>query len=232
MDNAMDLEGNRRTIKDWSPYQAIFGTHNKALLLAVKKSLDGYLEALPNGFGMAADQEREKFPNGFDFPPCTDEFNQLINELEEAITNDQQLRHHWKNPSPATRILLAKLRNYYKPSVVQTGHHFNMNDLIKTHEIDVRDWNNNIWNGFQSVFFEMFVIGFQERLMTAPYLDAACTGIHNHIKKGEPLKGNFEVMNHQTKKNVAVVPLASEDPSCRLGEGFVIDSYNGVGGYV
>ena len=28
-DYAMDLEGNQRTIKDWSPYQALFGTGDK-----------------------------------------------------------------------------------------------------------------------------------------------------------------------------------------------------------
>jgi hypothetical protein len=233
MDHAMDLEGNRRTIEGWSPYQAIFGTHNKALLLAVQPSLDAYLETLSGGFDLAANQEQEKFPNGFDFPPCTDEFNQRVNELELAITNDQQLRQNWKNPNPATFILLEKLRSYYKPGIVQMGHHFNMNDVIKTHEIDYRNWSNNTWNGNQLAFFDVFVIGFQERLMTAPYLDAACTGLNNHINNGEPLKGNFEVINYATNENkkAVVVPLGAEDPSCRLGEAFLVDSYYGRGAW-
>ena len=110
------------------------------------------------------------------------------------------------------------------------GHHFNMNDVIKTHEIDYRNWSNNTWNGNQLAFFDVFVIGFQERLMTAPYLDAACTGLNNHINNGQPLKGNFEVINYATNENkkVVVVPFLAEDPSCRLGEAFVVDSYYGV----
>jgi hypothetical protein len=229
LDHVMDLEGNRRTIADWSPYQALFGTHNKALSAAVKPFLDIYLRTQKDGFAMAAAQELEKFPNGFDFPPCTEEFNQWMNKLEVAVTNDQQLRQNWKNPSPATFELLAEYKSYRKPGVVLTGHHYNMNDLIKTQEIHDKNWNDNRWNWEQLAFFAVFVIGPEERLWTAPYLDVACTGLDNHVNKGEPLKGTFVVMNYATNKKVSVVPFKSEDPACRLGKGFVIDSYWGGG---
>lgn len=166
-DYAMDLEGNQRTIKDWSPYQALFGTGDKDMLAAVKPDLDAYLDTLKDGRKMAAEQEREKFPDGFDYPPSTEEFNRLVNELAVAITNDLQLRTNWKNPNPETLTLLVQLRQYLKPGIVETGHHFNLNDFIKTHEIYGQNWEP--WTGEQLRFFAVNVIGFQERLMTAPH---------------------------------------------------------------
>lgn len=226
-DYAMDLEGNRRTIKDWSPYQAMFGTGDKDMLAAVKPDLDKYLDTLKDGRGMAAVQEQEKFPNGIDYPPSTEEFNRLVNDLAVAITNDAQLRTNWKNPNPATLSLLVQLRNYLKPGIVETGHHFNLNDFIKTHEIYDQNWDP--WSGEQLAFFRVNVIGFQERLMTAPQLQAACMGLNNYLNKDQPLKRSIEVKNYVTDKKITVVPFSSEDPSCRLGEGFVIDSYFGWG---
>lgn len=236
-DYAMDLEGNKRTIKDWSPYQAMFGTGDKDMLAVVKPHLDAYLQNLKqlpkdyqnlqNGFEMAAAQEAEKFPNGFDYPPCTDEFNQLLESLADAIANDLQLRQVCTNPNPETRALLAKFREHLKPGIVQAGHHFNMNDIIKTHAIYVENWAP--WSGQQLAFFNVNVFGFQERMMTAPRLQAVCMGLDSHINRKQPLKRNFEVFNWVTGKKITVAPFTSEDPSCRLGEGFLVDSCYGRG---
>lgn len=226
-DCAMDLEGNRRTIKDWSPYQALFGTSDKYLLAEVKPYLDTYLKTLPNGDELATEQEQEKFPNGFDFPPCTDEFNRLVEELAAAVTNDQQLKQNLKNPSPETLALLVKFRKYLQPGIVETGHHYNMNDVIKTHEIFKQFEYNN-----QLAFWSMFIIGFQQRLMTAPYLQAACTGLDKHVTQNQPLRRDFKlaVVTHDgDMKEITVVPFSGENPSCRLGEGFAINGYYGCG---
>lgn len=225
-DNAMDLEGNRRTIKDWSPYQALFGTGNSGLLAQVKPHLDTYLKSLPNGDELAYQQEQEKFPNGFDFPPCTDEFNQLVNALADAITNDQQLGQDWSNPNSTTLAALERYRQASKPGIVETGHHYNMNNTIKVHEIYDRHWSP--WNGDQLAFFSVNIIGFEERLMTEFYLRVACRGLKNHVEENQPLNQNFEVMHYNTvnpAQKMSAVPSLSEDPSCRLGSGFVIDSY-------
>lgn len=225
-DYAMDLAGSRRTLVDWSPYQALFGTSNKVLLLLVKPMLDAYLATLPDGFDMAASQEQEKFPDGFDFPPCSDEFNQLVDELELAITNDLQLKQDWRNASPATIALLAKFSRYYQPDIVRIGHHFNMNEMIKTYEIYDKNWNP--WIGNQLTFLSVKMIGLQQRLLTGPYLDAACTGL-KHMDNGQRLQGNFEINNYVTDNKISVVPFTNEDPTCRLGESFVINSYFGSG---
>lgn len=224
-DIAMDLEGNRRIIQDWSPYQAMFGTGDKDMLAAVKPFLDAYLKTLPNGEKMASQQVLEKFPNGFDFRPCSDEFITLINELAVAITYDQQLQKDSKNPNPATLKLLMEVRKHYKPGNVETGHHFNMNDFIKTHEINKRFWNT--WDRNQLDFFSVNVIGFQERLLTAPYLQAVCMGLDNLVNRHQPLKRSFEVPHHVTDKKITVAPFKSEDTS-RLGEAFSVNSFFGA----
>ena len=229
-DYARDLADNERTIERWSPYQAMFGTGDKDMLKAVKSYLDAYLDTIPDGRKMAAEQEQEKFPDGFDYPPSTDEFNQLINDLAEAITNDTQLRTNWKNPSPATQVLLTKLREHYKPGIVKTGHHFNLSDLIKTDEICYQKWSSNSWNWAQLTFFSVMAEGLQQRLLTAFQLQVACMGLDNYLNKNQPLIRNVEVMNYVTGKKITVAPFTSEDPLCRLGEGFVLDSYYGRGG--
>ena len=218
-DYAMDLEGNCRTIKDWSPYQAMFGTGDKDMFLdnedkptEIKKCLDAYLDKT-NGHAMAASQELEKFPNGFDYPPSTYDFDPIV----AAITHDQQLIQTGK-PSKDTLALLMEFRAAYKPGVVTVGHHFNMNDFIKANEVYETNWNP--WNGKQLDFFDVYFIGCLDRLITAPYLQRACQGLQ------KPLTRSFEVKNYVTDKKIVVVPLDS-DLSCRLGEGFVIDSYFG-----
>ena len=220
MDYAMDLEGNRRTLQDWSPYQALFGTVDVDMFASVKPYLDAYLAGLPTGDALAAQQKQEKFPQGFDYPASTYDFSPLV----QAINGDQQLRQTGA-PSQATLDVLRKFRNDFKPGVVIAGHHFNMNDLIKAHEVYHQSVDS--WNPEQIDFFSVKVIGFLERLLTAPYLQRACQGFINFTKQDQPLNRSFEVMNNTTNKKIVVVPLDS-DPSCRLGEGFLIDSDCGV----
>lgn len=231
-DYAMDLEGNKRLIQEWSPYQAMFGTSDIVMLACVKPALDNYLknlqtfpkgyENLRDGFEMAAEQEKEKFPNGFDFPSCTDQFNQLVNDLEVGISNDHQLRQDWKNPGAATLALVQKFKEHLKPSIVQAGHHFNMNDAIKMHSIFTKNANHRLWTEHQLAFFALNIIAPQQRMMTAPYLQAACTGIED-FSIIKPLQRNFELMNYITNTKTRLVPFTCEDPSCRLGSGFVVD---------
>jgi hypothetical protein len=220
-DYAMDLDGNRRTIKDWSPYQALFAVGNVDLLRAIKPHIDEYLAKIPNGNQFAIDQENEKFPNGFDFPPST--FATDVSSLIDAITNDFQLRVNG-NPNEATVEEIKKFRKRFKPGVVSTGHHFNMNDLIAAHQTYDINWRP--WNDRQFAFFGVQVIGFLERLMTTQYLWVACQGIKN-LEEGKPLKPDFEIENYVNRSKMVVVPFNS-DPSCRLGGTFVIDCCFGL----
>ncbi|EKD71398.1 MAG: hypothetical protein ACD_46C00194G0012 [uncultured bacterium] len=234
-DGAMDLDGNRRTIKDWSPYQALFGTSDVDMLLAVKKDLDAYLDKLKDGHQFAEDHVKEKFPNGFDFPESKYDFS----GLKAAITNDQQLIQTG-NPNQTTLAALEQFRKDFKPGTVTVGHHFNMKDLIKAHQVYDENWQP--WEPKQLKFFSLGVIGFLERLMTRFYLMLTCQGIRNHT---QPCKRMVEVDDYVhdnsvavdengRRKKLTVLPLDG-DPALRLGAGFVIDSYceaAGVMGFV
>lgn len=243
---ATSLEGDHPIIRGWSPYQAMFGTDNPKMLQAVKPYLDAYLENLKllpvgyehlqSGFELAAAQEQEKFPDGFDKPPCTPEFTQLATNLAEAITKDEQLRINRRNPKAETIDAMNNLRKYFKPGVVEMGYHFNLNNLIKLHEISDRYWDENKWNWEQTKFFDVDAIGSTQRLMTAWQLYVSCKGIKNYLdqpvqslEQVQLLEPSFEIMNYVTNKKVTIVPFSGEDLSCRLGSGFLIDSYSGGG---
>lgn len=224
-DCAIDLEGNRRTIKNWSPYQAMFGTGDIDMLYAVKPSLDTYLQKLPHGNELATQQVREKFPENFNYPPCTDKFNQKINELAIAVTNDSQLRTNWQNPTPQTLKLLQQFRKFLKPDVIKTGYHFNMSNIIKAHKIYDHYWTP--WCAHQLVFWSICVIGFQQRLMTAPYLQLACMGLDDHINKKQILKRSYNLKEYRTDQVIRLIPLDKENSSWRLGQHFFVNSYLG-----
>lgn len=227
-DQAMDLEGNRRTIEDWSPYQAMFGTSDNDLLAIVKPPLDAYLKTLPKGQEFAEAHVKEKFPNGLDFPASTADFNTLA----AAMTQDQQLKDTG-NPSPTTEALLKQLQATFKPGVVRMGHHFNMNEYVKAHEI--YDQNYYPWNENQIRYFTKHVLGFLQRLKTGVYLQVDITGVENLApmnqndnQKLQPLRRDFEVMNYAyaVPQKVVVLPLDG-DPACRLGESFLVVDYTG-----
>ncbi len=184
-DYAMDLKGNRRTIKDYSPIQAIVATSNKEMFAAVKSHLDTYLSTLPKGHQFLQDHIKEKFPNGIDYPPCTDEFNRLIEALAAAIDNDQQLKNNLKNPSATTLQALEAFREYLKPGIVELGYHFNLNNFIKTEELYARYWIP--WNRYQLSFFLVKAMAFQQRLCTAWQMQASRMavrgGLQNYVKR-------------------------------------------------
>lgn len=216
-DQTKDLKGNRRTIEDWSPYQAIFGTNDNDLLAEIKPHLDAYLNTLSNGQRMADAQINEKFPDGLNFPPGTFNFNPLA----DAINNDKQLKETG-NPSPATFDLLMEFQQAFTPGTVITGHHFNMNELINADRS--YDQHYDARNLEQLRFFSKHVIGFLQRLKTGPYQLADITGLKNLVvvQHKKSLNRDFGVINVSQ-----IVPLDS-DPDCRLGEHYVIDSYGGA----
>ena len=225
-DYAVDLEGNRRILEDWSPYQAMFGTGDFEMLKKVKPYLNAYLSTLSNGNKLACHQEQEKFPNGFDYPESTYEFGHLV----QAITTDLQLIDTGK-PSDTTLSALAAFKTDFKPGLIKTGHHFNLNDFVKA--LAVYDKNLKRWNEHQMWFFGVYIIGFLERLLPAPYMQRACQGFNNE----QPLNRIYNILNRlynlETAKleqdtQIIVFPLDT-DVACRLGDSFFISSHNGIG---
>lgn len=221
-DYAVDLEGNRRILEGWSAYQAMFGVGDLDMLKKVKPYLDVYLATLSNGQKLAYDQEQEKFPNGFEYPESTYDFDQLV----QATTTDLQLRNTGK-PSDATLLLLGAFRAHFKPGLIKIGYHFNLNDFVKA--LTAYDKNCLRWNEHQLWFFGVYIIGFLERLLPAPYMQRACSGT------SKPLNRTYNVINRlynlnnlptwklDEDKQITVFPLDT-DLACRLGDGFFIDS--------
>lgn len=218
-DYAMDFEGNRRIIENWSSYQAMFGTGDFDMLHAVKPYLYAYLSTVPNGHELAKTQEQEKFPNGFDYPESAYDFDELV----QAITQDQQLRNTG-TPNDTTRAILAALRADFKPGTIKIGYHFNLNDFVKANVAYDENWD--MWNPEQLSFFSVYVIGFLERLLPAPYLQQSCQG---YINQDQLLNRSYKEMGLETDSpnEIAIFPL-DNDSSCRLGEDFVIDIYYGA----
>lgn len=225
-DYAKDLLDKQRSIQDWSPYQAMFGTGDKDMLASVKPYLDAYLTSLPDGANLAKQQEQEKFPNGFVYPPCKEEFMQWLDVFAKSVHCDSQLMRTGK-ASDATLNLLAQFNKNYEPGVVTTGYHFNINDFIKTQEIYEKYWER--WYESQLVFFSLKIIALQERLLTAPYLQLVCMGIKNYMS-GQPLQRDFESTAHDftQKKALTIAPFTHKD--IQVGKGIVIDGYYGVCG--
>ena len=216
-DYAMDLEGNCRTIEDWSPYQAMFGTMDGKMLQETMPFLDIYLNTITNGQALARKQREEKFPNGLNYPPSEYDFMPLI----QIIDNDHSLIESGK-PSSDTLKALDKFRLDFKPDNVKIGHHFNMNHFIKIHHIYDNIWQKWSRNQYQHLFFEKFVFGFFNRLLTAPYLQRACQGICTN--EYPQLQRGFEIMNNSTGQINSVVPF-DKDPHSRLGENCFIIPY-------
>ena len=223
---AMDLEGNRRLMKEWSPFQALFLDH--PMLELVRPELDAYLHKLKDGYKIAKEQIEEKFPDGFDFPESTYDFS----ILSAAIAQDERLLLTDK-PNLTTLAALKQFRKDFKPGVVTMGHPFNMNDLIKAY----KTYDTNIlqrWEPAHLRFFGKCVIGFLERFMTGFYLMSVCQGI-KYLQNGQPFERTVEVKDYihedevvvvnGERKNLLVRPI-DLDPSCRLGaeDGFAIDS--------
>lgn len=205
IDNATDLDGNHRILKDWSPYQALIGTGNVDLLKKVKPYLDVYLRSQFHGFDMAREQQIEKFPDGLDYP---DELYDL-ESLAKAITADRKPGE--KSPNRFTFAELIKFWEYCKPEVVEIGHHFNMKLFNEAHSI--YDRYSSSWNKSQRNFFSVFVIGFLERLLPTPYLKKLRLGL---IKT--------DLLRHSEDCEILLRGLGS------LGKNQFIDYYTGSNG--
>lgn len=228
-DYAKDLDDHRRIIQGWSPLEAMFGTGDIDMQKAVLTTQLGwwnqaYVDQVPNGRELAAAQLHEKFPNGFDYPPSTYDYSPVV----KAITNDQTLIQTGRL-SPETEETLAKFRKDFMPGVVKQGFHFNLNDLIKACE--VYNENYRLWNDNQESLFWRKVIGFLERLVTAFDAQVISQGITDFVKWKQALRrgdDSFDFHNYVTNKKISYFPLDS-DPLCRLGLGFGVDGYYGLG---
>jgi hypothetical protein len=231
-DYAKGLDANDacRIYEDWSPYQALFATGVAYTFTAIKPDLDKYLATLENGSDLAYQQEQEKFPNGFDFPPSTYDFSALVAD----ITKGAHLHYHGWFPNHATETTLDAFRMHFKPAIVKSGHPFNMNDFRKAHEVYYANWD--IWNRGQLDFFAVCVIGYLERMLTAPYLQILCQGLNavdlsiniNQFNEQDyrVFRHSSEVMNFRANKIMNLLPLDSYYP-WRLGVNFVVDTYCG-----
>lgn len=235
-DYAMDLEGNGRTIEDWSPYQAMFGTGDAAMLALVKPDLDAYLAKIPDGEKLAYKQEQEKFPEGLGFSASKYDFTLLVN----AITHDQNIIQTGQ-ASADTLALLEKFRADFKPDIVKTGHHFNMSHLIKAHGIYYKKhWgglclpcgSKSFWDSNQLDFFAVFVIGFLQRLLTTFYMQIASQGFlnqHKPLDRLMRLRNDFRGVNYRDVNYSENPPFPLDDThsDCRIGLHFLVDSSNG-----
>lgn len=172
---------------------------------------------------LAEAQLAEVFPAGFEYPPSTYDFKDLV----QAITHDPILINatHFVKPgqaSPNTEKVLAEFRKDFLPGSKKVGYHFNLNELIKACEI----YNSNYsqWNPYQAAVFWGQVVGYLERLVSACDAQALCQGIKN-ILDGKPLERSFNLdlyVNNEEKK-ISYYPLVV-DPSCYLGGTFAVDS--------
>lgn len=176
-DFATDLDGNRRLIKNWSPYQAMFGTGDVDMLKEIKPYLDVYLDKIPNGHEMALGQEEEKFPDGLSYPESDYDFTPVVTAITKDVGNID------KHRKPCTTLLIEinKFRKYFTPGIVEKEQHFNFNHFIKALIIDHK--HSKAWSLSQHVFYHTYVLGFLERLITAPYLQRACLGLSLAIRK-------------------------------------------------
>lgn len=220
-DYAMDLKNNRRTIKNYSPIQAMVAAGDREMFNAVKP----YLEHFANSRELPIDEHiYKKFPYGLSYPPCTSTFHQLITELATAISIDRSLIQK-KRPHPATLNALDAFREYLKPGIIETGHHFNLNHLIETETIYNQHWRK--WNGHQLSFFLVKVIAFQQRLATAHQQQANCMGLYPYLWENHSLKRSF-IVNDENNKKIEIFPLDNEDPFFRLGEHYYIENCYGL----
>lgn len=166
-DHAKDLKGNRRTLEDWSPYQAMFGTSDTNLIAEINPLLEDYLKT-NNDNDFAENHVKEKFPNGFDFSPSTFDFDPLVAAISADPFTDGV-------PSANTLALLEQFQEAFKPGVVTSGHHFNMNDVMKADDLLVQHWNS--WSDAKRNCFDINVRGFLQRLKTGVYLQADISGL-------------------------------------------------------
>jgi hypothetical protein len=181
-----------------SPYRAALGAGDKDLLTKMEVHFDkvGNFGTTHNpqsktGWEMAKVQFYEQFPNGIvDYPESA--YYAKFNALAAAITADLVLRQTQdyipaivKNPSETTKSLLVQLRNDFLPKeAVTSGHHFNLNHLLKAFEVYNAHWDK--WNWNQRSLFWCQVIGYVERLVPAVDAQAFCMGLYYLLEQKQP----------------------------------------------
>lgn len=203
-----------------SPLRAMVAAGDRWMLPDALQVLAKYTdeETQQSGHALAAEQIRQQFPNGFDYPASTYEFNPLVT----AIAADQLLRQTG-TPSPATQALLEQFREDYLPGIVKSGYLFNLNDLIKV--LEIYDLNFLPWDENQLKFFWSQVVGYLERLVPAVFAQAISQGIAK-VVEGKLFQRTLSFHNYVTEKDVSFFPLDLD--LLRLGLGFGVDSYNGA----
>lgn len=231
-DHALDLAGNRRTIEEWSPFQAIFGTMNYSLLEKILNDLENYFSEKPEARLLAMQQIDEKFPNTstdpkhdnrFDLKPCTDEFKQMIDKLTLAISKDKELRKTG-NPSQATLDLLDAYRIFSKPETVTSGYHYNMSNMIYIRY--VFENSSKRWGGMERNFFSTKVIGSEQRLLTKAQWKVI---LRRFSLQQNKLADHFKTMSGNGGRlvEVMVLPLRQGQHGKILGENVFFDDYFG-----
>ena len=220
-----------RRVKGLSPFRAALGAGDEGIYKDMATYFDKVvdIEGNPIGHTRAAQQFNEQFPDGFDYPPCTYDFSVLAT----AITADQVLHQDHnptvvKNPSESTKALLAQFRNDFLPKeAVTSGHHFNLNHLLKAFEVYNAHWHQ--WNGNQCSLFWCQVIGYLERLVPAVDAQAFCQGLYYFLEQKQPAARGFKVESWDTSPEAPYFPLPSGSSGLGFDSGIYI-AWAGAGG--
>ena len=113
-----NLKNVHRKVKA-SPIRAMAGAGDIWLLKEVIETdeFKKYVDPASNksAYELAAAEMKKQFPNGFNFPPSTYDFDPLI----DAITNDQSLFNN-NAPSDVTKALIAQFRKDFLPDTAIT----------------------------------------------------------------------------------------------------------------
>lgn len=179
-----------------SPYQAALGAGDIWMLEEMAPYFDQVIdiETGKNGSDLAKEQLAQQFPNGFDYPPSTYDFSNIVT----AITNDEALIQTGK-PSIATETILAQFRKDFMPGLVISGYHFNLNELITACGMCCQ--NQLSWNGKQENLFWRQIVGFLERLVSAVDAQVISESIIKIAEEKQPLNRSFVIYNFNTVIN-------------------------------
>jgi hypothetical protein len=188
-----------------TPFKAALGTGDKELYEFMSQHFDKVVykdeddDIIETGIQRAQTQIQEQFPHGFDYPPVEDEFMSLMTEIVNAIATDQAFINN-DTPSEATQAVLKKFRDYFLPTEVTQGHHFNLNYLLEAIKLYNQKWN--IWNENQLSLFWCQVIGYLERLVPGVDAQAFCQGLYSRPEKNQTPTRSLTLYNYQSSSDV------------------------------
>lgn len=199
-----------------SPYKAALGAGDLWML----EQMAVHFNQVTNGLEIAKKQLKEQFPHGFSYPKSTYDFTDLVNTIKRD--RDLATTHI---PSAATESTLKRFRNDFMPSIVNVGHHFNLNDLIAAYKIGKNTcWETNCYDWGKNKFsiFWVQVINYLNRMLSAAHAQEwiANSDFKLRCTMDSPCKNN----------NIFYFPL-DQNPSFRLGHDFGVyatDSYQGT----